>query len=250
MSIKNLYISVLFLFSFHMLNAQCYPDRHSTTWFDGWVSCQTSTNPNSAYGSSHWIMYDLGYDYTLNESKFWNANEPNNLDYGISTYTVDHSLDGITWTNLGTFTMNQASGLSTYEGGEGPDFDGVKARFVLITPTSNYGGDCFGMSEMRIAITDPFEVIDEEDGFNALVYPNPFIDNVSLRIATLNDEAPLTYALYDILGRNIMSSSITLQPDVDTYELTLNGKALSFGVYILNIEQGSDKKSFKLIKRE
>ena len=57
--------------------------------------------------------------------------------------------------------MNQASGASIYEGEEGPDFDGAKARYVLITPLSNFGGDCFGFSELKIQITDPFDIIDE-----------------------------------------------------------------------------------------
>jgi len=79
-------------------------------------------------------MYDLGYDYVLNETKFWNANEPKHLDFGINEYHLDYSLDGVTWTNLGTYNMDQASGLSYYEGDAGPDFDSAKARYVLITP--------------------------------------------------------------------------------------------------------------------
>jgi hypothetical protein len=250
MKTKSLYIALIAILSFQLTKAQCHPDRHSTTWYDGWISCNPSPNPIASYGETHWIMYDLGYDYVLNETKFWNANEPKHLDYGINEFNIDYSLDGATWTNLGAFNMEQASGLSTYEGDEGPDFNSVKARYVLITPNSNYGGNCYGLSELKISITDPFLVIEEEDGFNASVYPNPFVDNVSLRIVSLDENAPIEYKLYDILGRSVIDNSLSMTESNDTYSLPLNGNTLSFGVYILKIKQGSKERTFKLIKRE
>lgn len=248
--IKSLYITFVLCLLFQFGNAQCYPDRHSTNWYDGWISCETSQNPNSVYGDSHWIMYDLGYEYQLRESVLWNANEPDNVDFGIQEYHVDYSLDGITWTNLGTYILNQAPGSSIYEGEDGPNFSQISARYVLITPTSNYGGDCFGFSELKIDITDPLDVIDNDDGFNALVYPNPFIDDITLRIVSLDNEAPITYALYDILGRQILNNSFALEDGRNSYPITLNGNTLSVGIYILKIEQGNKERSFKLIKGE
>ncbi|WP_237231597.1 T9SS type A sorting domain-containing protein [Flaviramulus multivorans] len=246
----NLHISIIIMFVALNVSAQCYPDRHSTNWYDGWVSCEPSQNPIAAYGESHWIMYDLGYDYVLNETKLWNANEPKNLTYGINEFNVDYSLDGVTWINLGEFQMEQASGLSTYEGVEGPDFDAAQARYVLITPKSNYGGNCYGFSELKINITDPFIVVKEEDGFNAMVYPNPFKNDITLRIVTLEENQPVTYTLYDILGRAIRSNSLSLTPDTENYQIPLYGSSLSVGIYILNIEQNNKVRSFKLIKSE
>jgi hypothetical protein len=248
---KKILIYIAFLFFYQITFSQCYPDRHSTTWFDGWISCETSANPIASYGETHWIMYDFGYEYILNESKFWNANESKNLPYGINDFNIDYSKDGVDWTNLGEYNLKQASGLSTYEGDDqGPDFNNAKARYVLITPSTNFGGDCFGFSEMKINITDPFLVIEEEDGFNALVYPNPFVNNITLRIATINENLPVTYRLYDILGREILNNTLDLSEDIETYPITLNGNALSVGLYILNIEQDNNIRSFKLIKRD
>ena len=247
---RHIYILLIFIIITPVINAQCYADRHSTSWFDSWVSCDISQNPNSAYGETHWIMYDLGYEYELKESKFWNANEPKNLNYGINDFNLDYSLDGVTWTNLGAFKMKQASGLSTYEGDEGPDFNATRARYVLITPTSNFGGDCYGMSEMKINITDPFDIVDEKDGFNALVYPNPFVNNINLRIVSLDENNPINYTLYDMLGRAITSNSVDFIEATEIYELPLNGNTLSVGIYILNVEQNNKKRSFKIIKRE
>ncbi|WP_418604514.1 T9SS type A sorting domain-containing protein [Hwangdonia sp.] len=247
---SHLYILILSFLSTPFISAQCYPDRHSTNWFDGWVSCEKSPNPIASYGETHWIMYDLGYNYVLNETKLWNANEPKNLNYGINEFIVDYSLDGVTWTNLGAFNLEQASGISTYEGAEGPDFNATKARFVLITPTSNFGGDCYGFSELKMSITDPFLVVEEADVFNAMAYPNPFINNVTLRMVSLDENAPVKYALYDILGRTIISNTFNMSEGNDTYELPLHGNTLSIGIYILKITQNEKERSFKLIKKE
>jgi len=246
----NLLHIIVLSFCIQILNAQCYPDRHSTSWYDGWISCETSSNPISSYGVTHWIMYDLGYDYVLNETKFWNANESKHLDYGIDEYNIDYSLDAVTWSHLGTFNMEQASGLSTYEGFEGPDFNATQARYVLITPISNHGGDCFGLSELKISITDPFKNIDEDEVYNASVYPNPFSQSISLRVVSLAQNVPLVFELYDIMGRLITANQITISEDNQNYKLPINGNALSIGIYILKTNQNGVEKSFKIIKRE
>ncbi|MFD2726356.1 T9SS type A sorting domain-containing protein [Hyunsoonleella rubra] len=250
--IKQFHILTVLIFITGSLaiHGQCFQDRHSTNWYDGWVSCEPSPNPISSYGSTHWILYDLGYDYVLNETKIWNANEVKHLDYGINEYTIDYSLDGFTWDNLGSFTMDRASGSSTYEGAEGPDFEGTKARYVLITPNTNYGGDCMAMSEIKIAITDPFIVVEEEDGYNASIYPNPFQSDINLRIVALEQNTPVSYHLYDIMGRSITSNNIDLAENQQNYRLPINAGVLSLGIYILKINQNGKEKTFKLIKRK
>lgn len=244
------YIIILFIAGLQNTEAQCFPDRHSTSWFDGWVSCEPSQNPISSYGETHWIMYDLGYDYVLNKTQFWNTNEPKHLDYGINTFNIDYSLDGVAWKNLGAFNMEQAPGSSTYQGVEGPDFNATKARYVLITPTSNFGGACYGLSELKISITDPFTVVEEEDIYNASVYPNPFVDTINLRVVSLSQSEPFVYELYDIMGRAITAGTITISEDNQNYKLPINGYNLSIGIYILKTNQNGSEKSFKIIKRK
>lgn len=93
-------------------------------------------------------------------------------------------------------------------------------------------------------------MVEEEDGFNASAFPNPFVNNVSLRMVSLDENAPVNYALYDILGRNIISNAFNMSEGIDTYELPLHGNTLSIGIYILKITQNEKERSFKLIKRE
>ncbi|MFM2394354.1 MAG: hypothetical protein RLZZ546_2336, partial [Bacteroidota bacterium] len=69
-------------------------DQHSTTWYDSWISCNSSLSPNEARGEGHWILYNLGYNYALGDSYWWNANEADAINNGIKTIAIDVSLDG------------------------------------------------------------------------------------------------------------------------------------------------------------
>lgn len=136
------------------ISSQCLPDRHSSTWYDGWISCEEKDNPNPIRGISHYIMYELDDIYYLYEMKIWNMNAPDLLDYDIQNVIVDISDDGSNWTEYGQFTFSQATGKNDYEGTEELNFNGTKAKYVLLTPTSNYGGSCYGLSEIKIRARD------------------------------------------------------------------------------------------------
>jgi hypothetical protein len=246
---KIILLILIGVLNLNTINAQCYSDRHSTTWFDGWVSCETSPNPISSYGSTHWILYDLGYVYTLFDSKFWNTNEPNHLDNGMMDYSIDYSIDGNTWTNLGSYTLSQASGISTYEGVEGPVFNGTSARYLLITPSSNYGGSCYGFSEFKVYLDDTVSIVDEAYGFGVLAYPNPFTDEIQIKIDTLYPDEPIKYSITDILGKTIIENTISNNTETNTFSLPNNKLRLSSGIYLLNIYQNNKKQTIKIVKK-
>lgn len=134
--------------------AQCDTLRHNNTWFEGWISCEETANPNATRGNGHWIRYDFNQVYTMFELRIWNTNAPDILDYGIKNAVIDISDDGITWTEFDTILISQGSGDSRYEGVDEMSFDSTNARFVLITALDNYGGECFGLSEVRIRARD------------------------------------------------------------------------------------------------
>ena len=149
-NILSLLIIVLFAIK---MSGQCYPDRHNTTWFDAWTSCEKSQNPNEVRGNTHWIMYDFGHTYKLEEVQFWNLNDPDNLDSGIKYAFIDYSIDGSTWTFFGRQHFNKATGKSIYEGDKAFEFNGAVARYVLLTVDETWGGDCAGFSEIKIAVS-------------------------------------------------------------------------------------------------
>ena len=67
---------------------------------------------------------------------------------------IDYSTNGSDWTQLGTYTWPQASGAPfSYYGFQGPDFNTISARYVLITATSNYGDTySYGLAEVKFNI--------------------------------------------------------------------------------------------------
>ena len=245
---KYILIGLFLFLGTNFINAQCFPDRHSTTWYDAWVSCETSANPNSAHGDSHWIQYDLGFVYDLYQSTIWNINEPESLNNGIENYIIDYSIDGTTWTNLGNFTLNEATGKPIYEGEEGPDFNGVAVRYILITPTSNHGGSCYGLSEVRFNIDENLSIVDKEIGFDVVAYPNPFTDELNIKIKTLLPGEEITYKLYDLLGREIFSKTTENTDSTQIIVINNNDLQLVTGIYFLELEQHNQKQTIKIIK--
>jgi len=231
------------------ITAQCFPDRHNTTWFDGWISCEEAESPNSERGMSHWIMYDFAHQYELGQVHLWNSNDPKNLNQGVKEMIVDYSLDGTNWTELGTYNIEMANGKTTYEGFDGPDFNGIEGRYLLLTAKKNWGGDCVGFSEIRIQVHGVNAVEEDQlaDGFGVTVYPNPFTTSFKAEITTKKHE-PVSYRLIDVFGRTLKSGFIN-QPTASNY-LTIQGAGLQSGVYYLIVQQGETLSRNAVVKVE
>ena len=95
-----------------MAFSQCFPNRHSTNFFDGWVSCEPAQSPNPARPVSHFIMYDFGKVFKLGQMTFWNSNDPAHLDWGMRDVAIDYSTDGETWLATGDYTFSTDESLS------------------------------------------------------------------------------------------------------------------------------------------
>ena len=124
-------------------------DRHSANPNSSWLSCEPTQSPNSERGISHWIQYDFGDIYSLDQAQIWNYNALGASGDGFQTVIIDYSLDGVNWSELGTFTWDQATGNGNYSGFNMPDFSGISAQYVLFTAVDNYSGSgCVGLSEI------------------------------------------------------------------------------------------------------
>lgn len=247
--IKYIIVSIVAcILASQTITAQCFPDRHSTNFFDGWISCETAINPNADRGKGHFIMYDFGKVYKLGQMTIWNSNDPSHLDWGMRDVVIDYSLDGEIWNTVGDFTFPQANGLSTYEGTQGPFLNDVEARFLLISGINNYGGECFGLSEVRIGAEEV--IISDVDDITldcvgVSVYPNPFVENMSLVLAP-GCSGDLRYVIYDALGHEISAQKSTLTAGRNsTIEL---GQDLPSGSYMLYIEFGGKSIQKSIIK--
>ena len=153
-----------------------------------WVSCESSPNPNSDRGEGHWIMYDYAEVYSLGQMQVWNVNDPSHLDWGMREVEIYYSVDGVVWESAGTFLFEQNPGLNTYKGFDEPDFNEVEAQFLLITATSNWGGTCYGLSEVRIEaeeiVVSSVDDAQTNSCFKVVVMPNPFVESARVEVNT------------------------------------------------------------------
>lgn len=232
----------IFLFYLNNGIGQCYPDRHNTSWFDGWISCDKSENPNNKREESHWISYDFGKPYQLNELKIWNINDPDLLDYGAKTVMIDYSVDGLNWIEHGLETFPKAPGNSRYEGNQITHFNGIKARFLLITIVENYGGDCTGFSELRVEV-DTAKDEQEDICIIADIYPNPFESTftVFLEKKCLGETF---IAVEDVSGRTVIEESVIKLYD----SKNIDGQHLLPGIYYVCLRNGEIKERYKIVK--
>ncbi len=117
-----------------------------------WYTCAGGQpNPNAARSANtRWIKYDFGYQYKFQGSRIWNYNVLNDTDKGFKNVVVDYSVDGNSWQPLGgTYSWPQAPGNSDYGGFPGPNFNDIKARYVLISSIDNWGdASCSGFSKI------------------------------------------------------------------------------------------------------
>ena len=250
---NTLIITIFFALACATVSAQCFLDRHNTTWYDGWISCTPSMNPNPARGESHWILYDFNYPYGLFQMHIWNTNAPEYLTSGMHEIVIDISNDGVNWTEVGDFEIPMADGTSTYEGLDLYDFGGVNAQYVLITGRTNHGGPCFGLSEIRIDVAEDIISSHEElprqpACLSAVIFPNPIDRTSSALISSTCSNAPIHYSIRDILGKTIANGVIT--PVSNEVELDLNALPIASGSYVLSLRQLDLVRSFKMVKLE
>ncbi|MEL6986377.1 MAG: T9SS type A sorting domain-containing protein [Bacteroidota bacterium] len=247
---KNLIIYSLLCFVTLQLQAQCYEDRHSTSWYDAWVSCELKANPNPENPESHWIMYNFGQPYKLLDSKVWNINDPAHLDYGFRTVKVEYSLDGVEWINHGKFTFEQGMGESRYEGFEGPNLEGVDAQFLLLTAIDNYGGNCYGFGEIKINVEASTVSTNNLDRINTCVqvkaFPNPFTESATIEVKSQCNENVL-YSIRDIFGKVIEEGNLG-SGNLNSRR-SFGSPNLPSGQYIIQINQGEHSLYHKILKQ-
>lgn len=233
------------------VSAQCFLDRHNTTWYDGWLSCTPSENPNAERGESHWILYDFNYAYGLFEMHIWNTNAPEYLASGMQDIVIDISNDGVNWTEVGEFQVPMADGTSTYEGLQLHDFEGMNARYVLITGLSNHGGSCYGLSEIRINVADDIVTPNTappvpEDCLSARIFPNPVQENSRAIVKADCSAAPVFYTITDMSGKTLSSGQLPMVAGEGTLEL--NNLPVAAGMYVLSVQQQDQVRRFKVVK--
>ncbi|MEN6429143.1 MAG: discoidin domain-containing protein [Phycisphaerales bacterium] len=119
-------------------------DQHSAELKDTWLSGGALPN---------WIQYEFDKAYKMHELWVWNSNQviENILGFGAKDVTIEHSLDGIAWTELADVPQfAQATSAATYAHNTTVDFGGAMAKYVKLTINATWGGGAIaGLSEVR-----------------------------------------------------------------------------------------------------
>lgn len=218
-----------YIFSFTFLTlwlvsfTQSHADRHSSVTADAWLSCATSANPNSSRGTSHWIRYDLGRNYSIANIDIWNFNHPDSLGMGIRDAHIDISTDGVTWTSMGQFTVPRATGSTLYPGAKSVHSLGFQpARYILITPVNNHGGgSCFGMAEIQFHLSGS-------------LLPVTFTD---LKTECSGTNTTVTWESKS--EKNIIKYNILASDDAKNWSIIQTVEAKGRGKYTVSINQSS-----------
>jgi hypothetical protein len=230
------------------IHAQCYPDRHNTSWNEAWISCEVRESPNPDRGSGHWILYDFGNTYRLGNLKLWNVNAPEYLEAGFKDFYIDCSQDGMEWNFLGQFTLSQASGKSIYEGEDVTTFGGDTARFVLFTAIDTWGDNCAGIAEAKfdvIEVISELQVYDAEECFDVSVYPNPHNEDFTFSLKT-NCNGTIDYGLYDHTGKQVLKGSFNGDDPLKIERI--NTGDLPSGLYHLILHQNRQVARYPVMK--
>jgi len=213
-----------FLLSFSMItlcctvmSSQCYIERHGMKYSDAWISCETAMTPNpNIPEAAHWIMYDLGVVDTFYNIKVWNYNHWEDSDYGISSFSLSISNDGVDWQIVDTFSLDQAPASAFYEGETVSNLIGVTGRYVLITGLENYGGDCFALSEIRIDLEDN-SICNDKIAIEVVLSPNI--------IGSSNDIVLVTIVVVNVGDETLNGIELNVEESLfsgEAYTTTLN----------------------------
>ena len=186
------------------------------------------------------------------------VNKIGESDKGFKNVVVDYSLNGSSWTELGTFQFEQGMEEAIYSGFEGADFGGISARYVLITSLSNWGDNsCSGISDIKFNIAPPLlqdvtalltaRQALTDDYLNTglstkipreslLIYPNP-----AKEITAIALESDLSMAasiqLVGVMGNAIKSFDVEIVKGQNAWSFPLAG--VPSGTYFIKIRTES-----------
>jgi hypothetical protein len=96
----------------------------------------------------------------------------------------------------------------------------------------------------RITTTNGINEVENDAGFEASVYPNPYENNTVLHIE-VSQYAEFSITIYDLLGHILKQVNIA---SGNAFDLSLSDLKENAGMYLLEVSDSFKKKTCKLIK--
>lgn len=150
-----------------------------------------------------------------------------------SKYLVEKSLDGITFTTIGTVaSQNQSNNLYRFADVE-PKMGRSFYRIRQVT-----------MDDTNVNVTEAKKVLMGQNGVSVLTYPNPAQSSIFVEVLD-TDNAEGTIEIYNHIGRLVQTQQFTK----DQLRYQINTDNLASGTYILKIRRADGNiQSVKITK--
>lgn len=201
----------------------------------------------SASGNGQWIQFCLNDTSSVNrvDIAFYNGNTRK------SSFDIQLSLDGQSWTNAATGLQSSGNTLSP----EPFTFAAQTARYVKIIGHGNSVNAWNSYTEVRINPPLPPAAAklniknstpDNASDISLQAYPNPFYNSITVSFH-LKKNGHTQLALYDMEGRAI-STPVTKYLQAGNHRLTLNSSDAPAGIYVLRVVYDGRVSSRKLYK--
>ena len=117
------------------------------------LDSKVSNNPYFMHKSTlKELTFDLKGQYPIGKIAFWNYNEVNNLTCGVKDVEIYTSINGKNFVLSKTVSINQASGSNEEKVSSIIDMDNISAQYVKLIFKSNYGGQEYGLSNVRFIL--------------------------------------------------------------------------------------------------
>ena len=194
-------------------------DEHVTEETDMWLTEMLTVLPA-------WIQYEFDQVHTVDEMWVWNSNQSveDFIGFGAKDVTVEYSLDGVEWSLLREVQLTQAPGQDGYGAYDTVDMEGVQAKFVRLTITSNWSlyMQQTGLSEVRFLYV-PIKAREPE--------PAVGVEDVDLDavLAWRPGRGSAAHEVYVSSDRAAVADGTALLDTTETLSYDLSGAGLEYG---------------------
>lgn len=188
------------------------------------------------------VMYSGVLPVVLNEFTGMNKTSFNELkwkvsgEYSLARYEVERSSNGQDFTRIGTVNPSGSQDVKTYSFN---DPDGARSSFTFSYRLKMVNTD--GSYEYSNVV-----LIRKNTKESVTVTGNPFREQIRVQFV-LNEKKAVSLSLFDMQGRLLQRRQISLPAGTNTYEIP-NLESLQSGTYMLQVGEGTNKQSFKVLK--
>jgi PKD repeat protein len=220
------------------------PANTSFPYTNGSITIKNGSSANYYYFFYDWVIEDFK---SARKAVTVSVNPTPTSDF---TYVVNPSNNGeVTFTNASTDATSYSWDFGDFTGTSTDanpiyTFASTGVYDVELTSTNVECGD--DIKVIQVSVTVDTLGVDDNEIEVLNIHPNPFNDNVIIKMPTDYDLQNLTISLYDIRGRSIFISPILRNNSIQINNLN----TLSTGTYVLKIQDNTNSKEIikKLIK--